>query len=363
VDNNSIAVAEQLQLKKGSHRYNASPSDTDTVKQNNQYPNQQEASSRNGFVATSTNTGNKISGVENNKNNAAWLWENFLPPVPAAEIPLPGWIEPAHAILLNDSITKNVKKQVAISKAKNNAISIHRFSLMVFGAPNHSFTRLQNDGRLSGPGHDKNEVLRSEQQGSSFSAGILVNYGLSGHLTIQSGLVFSAATTVIAPKTIYAKPDNNGHARYELNCSSGYAYFAPKTGSQPAVGDSINIMGSSTSISYIGVPVSINYTIKAGKFLIKPGVGFSLNFLTGNHSATNFNLNASNEKESANISGLKNNYLDGSLGLGIEYRLNRRISAGIRPLMRWALSSINKNTPVKTYQNYTSLETGLKINL
>jgi len=294
---------------------------------------------------------------------AGLLFHPATASTPSAVIPAPLLHHNVGSILLTDSINNIVKQEKAKLRKNSNGLSVHRFSLTAFVSPNHSFTRLENDGFLSGPGRDKKEALHSEQQGSSYSAGLLVNYGLSKHITLQSGLVFSAAKTTIAPKTIYARADNTGQARYELNCSTGSAYYTPKTGTPPVVGDSILITGSGTNISYIGIPVSVNYVIKAGKFLIKPGAGVSLNFLTSNRSTADFGFSTGNGKENASIDGLKSSYLDGSLGLGIEYMISKRISAGVRPIVRWAFTSINKNTPVRTYQNFTSLETGLRISL
>lgn len=268
-----------------------------------------------------------------------------------------------HVLLLSDSTLQDAKLEIAEMTSKMKPAMANRFSLAAFIAPNHSFTRLENDNRFARPGQDKNEALKGEQQGNSYSAGILVNYSLNKKWIIQSGIVFSSAKTNIAAKTIYARPDNNGHLQYEFNCSSGYSFITPRNGNPPASGDSIRIMPSSSTISYIAVPFSLNYVFQKGKFLLKPGIGISLNFLTSGNSATNFGAIAGNQKEKARISGLKSAYPDGELGFGAEYMLSRRISIGIRPSMRLALSSINKDTPVRTYQNYTSFETGLKINL
>ena len=352
---------KKLRVKKGSLKYIAGETN-ETVNGQHKYIIQQQPLTKNNSAGAAIENISSINAFESRTAAAeSRLLEPFVPAVLSADVPAPGQPTSAHGIPLSDSVTKNVQGQIAKLRAKNNAMSVHRFSLTAFGAPNHSFTRLENDWRFSGPGRDKNEALNSEQQGRSFSAGLLLNYGLSRHWVIQSGMVFSSTTTNIAPKTIYARQDNYGQPRYELNCSSGYAFFTAKAGSQPAVGDSIKIIGSSFTISYIGVPVAVNYVLKTGKFLIKPGVGFSLNFLTGNHSATDFIPD--NRKESTAISGLKSSYLDVSLGLGIEYMFSRRIAVGIRPLARWALTSINKDTPVKAYQNFTSLEAGLRINL
>jgi|GEM_PF-1167272 len=236
------------------------------------------------------------------------------------------------------------------------------FSMMPFVSLNHSFTTLENDDLRARPGSDKKVAERDEKQSTSYTAGILVNYSISRSLLLQSGLVFTSAKTIISPKMIYARPDNNGHTRYEFNCASGYAYINPKTGTQPAVGDSILVTGSSSTLTYIGVPLSINYVWQRGRFLLKPGIGISVNFLTSGKSVTAL-ANAGDQKEISAIAGLKSAYADASIGFGTELMLNRKISIGFRPLLRMALTSINKDTPVKTYQNFLSFETGVKINL
>ena len=323
---------------------------------------------RNGQYSNTTGRSVKGQSVTTNDNNkqasllTAYLYQPPLLIIPA-EYGTPGVVTDLAAGFLSNHIIQNdsLLKEMALLPKK--APYRHAVSLSVFGSPNHSFTRLENDDLLAGPGRNKYAAEREEHQGTSYSAGILVNYGLTKSIILQSGIVFSSAKTIISPKTIYARPGNNGHAEYEFNCSSGYSYITPKTGPAPAVGDSIRAMGSSSVISYIGVPLSLNYVWQRGRFLLKPGIGLSVNFLTSGKSSTRFNSLPGNEKTTSSIAGLKTAYMDGSVALGAEWMVNRKISVGIRPMLRMALTTINKNTPVKTYQNYLSWETGIRINL
>ena len=326
------------------------------------------------YLQDNQNVNTTVSGVNrqlattNNKNSqasllSACLYQPTLLIAPI-EYATPGDVTRIDGSgLLSDHIIQNDSLLKALAALPKKTPYRHAVSLMAFASPNHSFTRLENDDLLAGPGRNKNAAEREEHQGASYSAGILINYGLTKSIILQSGVVFSSAKTIISPKTIYARPVNNGHAQYEFNCSSGYSYITPKTGPSPAVGDSIKVMGSSSSISYIGVPLSLNYVWQRGRFLLKPGIGLSVNFLTSGKSETRLGSWAGNEKETSVIAGLKTAYVDGSIGLGAEWMINRKISVGIRPLLRMALSSINKDTPVKMYQNYLSWETGIKINL
>ncbi|MFT3936470.1 MAG: hypothetical protein QM726_22775 [Chitinophagaceae bacterium] len=264
---------------------------------------------------------------------------------------------------LNNSLVLNNTKGEKPKPTAKKGVGNHPMALTVFASPNHSFTRLENDDMLATQFRNKKVAEREETQGSSYSLGALFSYGLNKNLSLQTGVVYSSATTNISPKTIYARPDNFGHTRYEFNCSSGSSFIDSKTGTAPAVGDSVKVMGSSSTVSYLGIPVALSYAIRMGRFSLNPGIGLSVNFLTSGEASTHFGMPWVGQKERTPIDGLKKAYVDASVGLGAEYAINKRISLSVRPLLRWALSSTNKNTPIRNYQNYVSFESGFKISL
>lgn len=182
------------------------------------------------------------------------------------------------------------------------------------------------------------------------------------NLSIQSGITVTSSTTAIDAKTVYAKRDNNGHTRYELHCSSGYAYLSPKSGAQPAPGDSAKTSGTTSHLTYIGIPAAIKYHLGSGRLSLYPSLGVGLNILTSSSASTNLSEGATAEKTTtSSISGLKPTYLDGQLGLGVDYKFSKKLSVGLRPNARLALTPINKETPVKSYQNFLSVETGVRL--
>ena len=87
---------------------------------------------------------------------------------------------------------------------------------------------------------------------------------------MASGAVYSSSVTSIAPKVVFARPDDRGNIKYEFNCSAGYAYIPGKTGSTPLIGDSAKVFNSKTHISYISIPITAGYNLSAGKFILKP---------------------------------------------------------------------------------------------
>ncbi|GAA4751151.1 outer membrane beta-barrel protein [Flavisolibacter ginsenosidimutans] len=248
--------------------------------------------------------------------------------------------------------------------SKNKAKGPQGFSLSVFAAPNIGFDRLEDDDHLAGPGRNRLEAHKQEQKSFSFSAGLLLGYDLTKNLRLQSGISVTSSATTIAPMTVYAKPDASGRTRYELHCSSGDVYISPKGSVQPTLGDSsAKTSGTVSKLTYVSVPVALSYRLAMGKFSLSPGIGAGLNFLTSGKTKTGLSNTNGSESTSASITGLKSNYVDAHLGLGIEYSLGKKLSVGIKPTARLALTPINKETPVKSYQNFLSVETGVRIKL
>ncbi len=239
----------------------------------------------------------------------------------------------------------------------------HKISIEPFGSINYSHRNLVEGKRQGGRGFNKEEVGKSEEPGSSFSVGVLINYGLKKDLFLQSGLGFSSVKTTSKAGKIYARADDNGRTKYELISSSGYSFFSNHTGISLNPGDSIAINGSSSAINYINLPLSINYALNRGKFALNPGLGLSANFLTHSRTSISVGTSFNHYLEKTTVSGLNNIYLDGLFGLGIEYKLTPKLSLEIKPLVRLGLTPINDETPVRTFQNYVNLEAGMKIKL
>lgn len=235
----------------------------------------------------------------------------------------------------------------------------HNFLLSAFVAPNFSFDRLEDDDHLSAPGRDRREARRDEKDNVSFSAGLLFNYKLSKNWGLESGITVTSSSTSIAPKTVYAKADYNGHTRYELHCSSGYVYLSPKGGVQPIAGDSAQTLGTTSKLTYVTIPASVTYRIDFGRLRLLPAIGAGLNILTNSKTKTLFA--ATSESATTSISGLKSNYAEGRFGIGVEYGLGKGLSLSLRPNARIALTPINEETPVKSYQNFLSVETGVRV--
>ncbi len=280
-------------------------------------------------------------------------------------------------LLQNDSAILNnglaqlrnefAKQNAAAIKASSIAKKLH-VSITPYIAPLFSFNRIENEHHHFGPGgNPRDNIKEDENHAAIFSAGAKVEIPLTNKLILQTGFSYMQSNTNIAPKKLFADHDNNGQIRYRYECSSGYTYINPKAGAPVAVGDSITTQGGINELKYISVPVAVGYTFKFGRFNIIPSAGGAVNFLAGQKLETELDQNITTveggKKTFTNIEGLKKTYFNALADVAIEYKLSNKLSLSITPSTNFALSAINQNASVRSYQNTFGIKTGLKFKL
>jgi hypothetical protein len=266
-------------------------------------------------------------------------------------------------ILQKKAIALNNKKPSFSKKNKVNSTGNSLFSATVFFSPDLVSTALKDDHPRFRE-EERNAIEKDEQIKFSSTFGFLLDYNIGKNWKVESGLTYSSRKTAIHPKTIYARPDNDGNINYRFNCSAGYSYITVKSSTPPISGDSVNVLASTNSLQYIGLPLNVKYIFTTGRFSILPGAGVSFNFLTkGKIETTIATYTGAKNSSTDNIQGLKPMYLNGAASIGFQYKLNTTFYLSFEPAFRFALSSINKDASVKTNLNSIGLSTGLVIKL
>ncbi len=251
----------------------------------------------------------------------------------------------------------------AVQNKTNNKQRISRFSIMPFFSPDIAWYRLK-DANVNNQSGNAFDIQREETHEFSSTYGILADYKINTHWGSQSGITLSNINIVTEPEIIYAQPDNAGNVKYRVNTSSGYGYILPSYSANPVIGDSLFVFTSTHSLQYIGIPVSVTWSFVKNKFTIGAQAGVSANFLTKARLETTVEKGFDNSVETVNnIQGLKKIYLSGLAGIGVDFKLNKKISLAVAPTMRFALNSINKNAPVKSFPMSFGSAVGLKIKL
>ena len=238
-----------------------------------------------------------------------------------------------------------------------------QFYITGFFSPEIPFFRIRDNqsGNQSGNTMD---AENSETGTFSYTVGALIEYKTSRNWSWQSGLTLSTTNMDIDPGIVYAKADNAGTVKYQINTSSGYGYILPSFSNNPNVGDSIFAMSTTNTLQYLGIPLSVKYSINKGKFTFNAMTGISPNFLTQGKITTEVEKGNDNEMETAvKIIGLKKFYLSGMAGVGLDYNFYKNLSADFSPTFRFALNPINRGIPVKSFPNSFGFSMGLKLKL
>jgi len=180
---------------------------------------------------------------------------------------------------------------------------------------------------------------------------------------LQAGGQYFSSETTINPKMIFAEPDGRGEIRYRFNCSSGNSYIPTKNGVPLAAGDSIKANSSTSSLSYLQVPLLASYKINFGRLSLLPSAGFQTNFLLSGELTSSLARPSGDEEVYSSINGLRPIYFSGVLQPQLNFMINDRISFDLSPNINFSLSPINKETAVRAYQNMFSLGAGVRIKL
>jgi hypothetical protein len=256
---------------------------------------------------------------------------------------------------------KNVFLASSSKKVKSKSAKAPLFSLTTFYSADFISNRLKGD-KPRFREDERNEIKRNEEITAASGFGVLVNYKPGKSISIESGFTQSTIVSDIKPKIIYARPDNRGQVMYRFSCSAGYSYVTLKSGVPPTVGDSIRTLESKNTMKYIGIPLNLRYNLAVGKFSVQPGIGLSANFLTQGNIETVIATPGGAEKvSSSDIQGLKSSYINGALSVGAHYDLNETFALTFLPTLRFGLTSINKDGPVKTNYNSIGIGAGLSV--
>ncbi len=265
-------------------------------------------------------------------------------------------------IMLPASVNFTIKKNTLPGKKIKEKKQPHFFITPYF-SPDVAWYRLDDDNPDNQP-DSRDEIKSGERHEFSSTFGVMIDFKLNEHLTVESGLTYSNTNISIDPKSIYAQKDNSGHVQYRINTSSGYGYVLPSFSGNPAVGDSLTAFVSAHNLQYIGFPVAVKYCIAGGRFSLNTMFGVSVNFLTKGEIETTVAKNSDNETDIVNnIQGLKKIYSSGLTGLTTEYKLNKRLALSFAPTFRFALNAINSGAVVKSFPKSFGFATGLKISL
>lgn len=179
-------------------------------------------------------------------------------------------------------------------------------------SPDYSYRTLKN--RAGAPSNDLVIKNRNDIEVAKFgyATGINICFNFSQLIGFEAGLQFS----------------NKGYQTQTLEIF----FFAP----EPNLPTKVKFVHS---YQYIGIPLKAKFSLTKGKLGVFSSVGFTTNFLLNVKSKAI--IEYSNGKTEKNSQSLKNDFnkvdISPLIGIGIDYRLNRKMHLLAEPTFRYGL--------------------------
>ncbi len=227
-----------------------------------------------------------------------------------------------------------------------------------------NMTKLEvEENRSFGPriGREHIEFRETEDTKTTLSPGLIAGFAITPRISVQSGVSELRNDISVSPKQIKAVRDRDGKVRYRMDCSSGSYYLEPRAGTAPSVGDSLRIVSSDIKMRYVSIPLSVRVNFGNEKVRLFATAGADVNILASKQTSTTF-AGSSREKVSpVRSEGTRKQYLNGTLGAGVEIKAGKRVGIMLMPQYRFPLGNMNEEGPVLTYPKTFSISSGVRI--
>lgn len=215
---------------------------------------------------------------------------------------------------------------------------------------------------------------------TTYAGGLQVEVEPARRFSIQSGLYYSKIGQVKTSLQI----DNQYAASIANTWGSPNVYVEPPRGSQAVPADVVNSTGNITFdknypppieasgdntewvagtytaeqyFEFVEVPLILSYKLIDKKLDLNISSGIWANFLVGNKAIATDNESFTTRGKTTDINTI--NYC-GSLSLGLDYPLSKRLALSIEPFFKYYLSPINTNPQTEVYPYSMGVMSGVK---
>jgi len=228
---------------------------------------------------------------------------------------------------------------VKLPPGKRGRISIEPFFLKEFAGYNFA------DNDINGE-----EIEKRERTMFSATVGVLVNYSLSRHWLLQTGLAYSLSESNIDSSATYAKKGDNGTIEFRLNTVSGYSFLNSPSSATPKIGDSVHTNGTHSHLKYISVPLIVSYRFPMKRFSALIGAGATFNVLSSAVVETDiYDANFSKHEAWIPLNGLKKTNFGVIVKAEFSYQIGKRWNINLLSSFKNTLGPINLNSAISAY--------------
>lgn len=244
-------------------------------------------------------------------------------------------------------------------------------------------SRISTDSNHPMPPHDRKEFTQSDEKNNhSLGLGLRLGKDIGRNWSVESGALYRSTSITSTHQATFKfrdrkfPPHGGGGPRdcqfdYDLNTPNGTVAVSvtveSRANSSPLDEEEVGLdITSEQSLSYLSVPLLLNYQIGKGKLHINAKGGLLTNFLLHNNfNVTNINSSNDNFKPQANqrfkgepiyFNELSLDYL---LQVGVAYDITRNLSVNLDPTFVGSITNQSSNRFIQSSNTSVGLSAGL----
>jgi hypothetical protein len=112
---------------------------------------------------------------------------------------------------------------------------------------------------------------------------------------------------------------------------------------------------------YVTVPLSVRVNFGNDNVKIFATAGTDINILAGKQTSTSLSPASSEKINPVRTEGTRKQYLNGTIGAGVEIKAGKRLGILLMPQYRFPMGNMNEDGPVLTYPKTFSVTSGVRI--
>ncbi len=260
---------------------------------------------------------------------------------------------------------QNVAGSVAIpdlpipEEAKNNKKTMQRWSVtggagLMIAYQNPGLAEIYNPSLTS---FDRS--ASSSTPLPSYSGGMSVNYNLSKHVSLGSGLFFNRTGQLLSngQQLLYSATEHNS---FPTNFGDIKVKNTDLLNQKPSFQSTFSAESLEQVFSYVEIPLVARYKLLDKRISLYLEAGFSNNFLIDNRV---YAVDKNDKMLAGYTEDIQPHYLGGISGINLQYRINKSLHISINPILRHALESSASKQVEAIYPLSLSVYSGLVVQL
>ncbi|MFH1319709.1 MAG: porin family protein [Bacteroidota bacterium] len=242
--------------------------------------------------------------------------------------------------------------------------AVSRFSLTAFFSPDFTYRQLTNNTAALNPDVSASYFNQNEKGGVAYTSGLMAGFDINDRWMVKGGVFYSTYRQHYNPVNALVQVDTIERI-YTLSTSMGSTEFngndleEQNGNNEDEFETSFN---SKQRLSFINVPLMVEYRIGNGKTRYFITAGFSANFVMSEDMEVEMEDfdGENNDVEAGDFEGLQDMNFSAMVGVGAEFGLFKSFSLLLNPGLRTSITPINKSLPVKSYPYSIGLATGIR---